>query len=192
MGEFHTDQTRGEISGRNLIKMLKVLSLAVFSVFLLSAEARKIGKRNGKHAGGKERSQTTRRVYHVAETEESCGNYTELLSEEKPSELCEEANTTFCICVARETLSEENSVTEKPEWQFKCGACELKWSVEKVETEEDTTEGEKKTKTKKKRKEDRTKMRKKLKEKKTKSGKKDNIKKKSNSNKKEAKPRSEN
>merc|ERR1712008_368645 len=181
---------------------VKVLSLAVFSVFLLSAEARKIGKRNGKHAGGKERSQTTRRVYHVAETEESCGNHTELLSEEKPSELCEEANTTFCICVARETVSEENSVTEKPEWQFKCGACELKWSVEKVETEEDTTEGEKKTKTKKekkkltksekKRKEDRTKMRKKLKEKKTKSGKKDNIKKKSNSNKKEAKPRSEN
>merc|ERR1712128_97113 len=162
---------QGEISGRNLIKMLKVLSLAVFSILLLSADGRKIGKRNGKHAGGKERSQATRRVYHVAETEESCGNYTELL-------------------------------TEKPEWQFKCGACELKWSVEKVETEEETTEGEKKTKTKKekkkltksekKRKEDRTKMRKKLKEKKTKSGKKDNIKKKSNSNKKEAKPRSEN
>merc|ERR1712008_42665 len=137
---------------------VKVLSLAVFSILLLSTEARKIGKRNGKHAGGKERSRATRRVYHVAETEESCGNYTELLSEEKPSELCEEANTTFCICVARETISEENSVTEKPEWQFKCGACELKWRsgdrlkyfvevfcfsfiVEKVEKEDETTEG---------------------------------------------------
>ena len=58
---------------------------------LASAEGRKIGKRNGKQGGGKEKkSQATRRVFHIAETEENCGNYTELLSEEKPSDLCEE------------------------------------------------------------------------------------------------------
>ena len=58
---------------------------------LASADGRKIGKRNGKQGGGKEKkSQATRRVFHIAETEENCGNYTELLSEEKPSDLCEE------------------------------------------------------------------------------------------------------
>ena len=64
--------------------------LTVLSILLISAEGRKIGARNGKHAGGKDRSQTTKRVWHVAETVEGCGNYTELFSEEKPSELCTE------------------------------------------------------------------------------------------------------
>merc|ERR1711971_820634 len=172
---------------------MKVLVLTVLSLCLLSSEGRKIGKRNGKNA------QTTRRVWHMAETEEDCGNYTELMSEEKPSELCAEANTTFCICTARENISEDSSLTEDTEWQFKCGTCDLRWSFEEDETEEESREGEKKvkkekkklTKSEKKRKEDRTKMRKKLKEKKTKSGKKDNIKKKVNVNLKEAKPRSE-
>merc|ERR1711981_1477627 len=152
--------------------IMKVFLLALFSALLVSAEGRRrIGKRNGKHAGGKERSQqATRRVFHMAETEENCGNYTELYSEEKPSDLCEEANTTFCICATRENISEENNaVTEQPThtWQFRCGACELKWSVEKDEEEEDSKEGEKKVK-------------------------KENNKKKVNSNMKEAKPRSEN
>jgi len=74
---------------------------------LLSADGRKIGKRNGKHAGGKERSQATRRVYHVAETEESCGNYTELLSEEKPSELCEEV--IYCTTFSTEQWWQERN-----------------------------------------------------------------------------------
>ena len=56
------------------------------TALLLVADGRKIGKRHGKH----ERSQATRRVFHLAETEEQCGNYTELYSEEKPSDLCEE------------------------------------------------------------------------------------------------------
>ena len=59
-------------------------------MMLILSEGRRIGKRNGKHSAGKERSQTTRRVWHVAETEESCGNYTELMSEEKPADLCKE------------------------------------------------------------------------------------------------------
>merc|ERR1712061_938945 len=128
--------------------------------------------------------------------------YTELYSEEKPSDMCEEANTTFCICVTRENISEENNgVTEQPTWQFRCGACQLKWSIEKdEEEEEDSKEGDKKvkkekkklTKSEKKRKEERTKMRKKLKVKKSKNTKKENNKKKVNSNMKEAKPRSEN
>merc|ERR1711971_1478714 len=100
---------------------MKVLVLTVLSLCLLSSEGRKIGKRNGKNA------QTTRRVWHMAETEEDCGNYTELMSEEKPSELCAEfsahfadlpktvnphlqANTTFCICTARENISEDGSL----------------------------------------------------------------------------------
>ena len=64
----------------------------MLSLLLISAEGRKIVARTGVHAGGKERSQTTRRVWHVAEAAEGCGNYTdtdtELFSEEKPSELC--------------------------------------------------------------------------------------------------------
>merc|ERR1711913_41195 len=144
--------TTGQIHRQTI---MMVFLLALFSALLVSAEGRrKIGKRNGKHAGGKERSQqATRRVFHVAETEENCGNYTELYSEEKPSDLCEEANTTFCICATRENISEENNaVTEQPThtWQFRCGACELKWSVEKDEEEEDSKEGEKKVKKEKK------------------------------------------
>eukprot|EP00091_Calanus_sinicus_P016968 TRINITY_DN3667_c0_g1_i4.p1 TRINITY_DN3667_c0_g1~~TRINITY_DN3667_c0_g1_i4.p1 ORF type:complete len:155 (-),score=63.44 TRINITY_DN3667_c0_g1_i4:236-700(-) len=123
---------------------MKVLVLTVLSLCLLSSEGRKIGKRNGKNA------QTTRRVWHMAEAEEGCGNYTELMSEEKPSELCVEANTTFCICTARENISEDSSLTEDTEWQFKCGTCDLKWSVEKDETEEESKEGEKKVKKEKK------------------------------------------
>merc|ERR1711979_85235 len=108
------------------------------------------------------------------------GNYTELYSEEKPSDLCEEANTTFCICAARENIAEENNVTEQPTWQFRCGACQLKWSVEKDEDE--SMEEEKKVKEKKGKK-----------EKNSKKGKKDNTnKRKTDSNMKEAKPRSEN
>merc|ERR1712050_417427 len=103
---------------------------------------------------------------------------------------CEEANTTFCICAARENIAEENNVTEQPTWQFRCGACQLKWSVEKDEDE--SMEEEKKVK-EKKGKEERTKMRKKLKVKNSKKGKKDNTnKRKTDSNMKEAKPRSEN
>merc|ERR1712061_901831 len=102
--------TQGTLQGRHLIQrhtetMMKGFLLALFSALLVSAEGRRIGKRNGKHAGGKERSQqATRRVFHMAETEENCGNYTELYSEEKPSDMCEEANTTFCICVTRENI----------------------------------------------------------------------------------------
>merc|ERR1719402_486293 len=151
---------------------MKVILLALF-VLLASAEGRKIGKRNGKQGGGKERSQETRRVFHIAETEENCGNYTELLTEEKPSDLCEEGSTTFCICVTRENIGEDkNNITEQQTWQFRCGTCQLKWSVDKDEqAEEQEEEKEKKvkkekkklTKSEKKRKEDRTKMRKKLK-----------------------------
>merc|ERR1711970_1432555 len=129
---------------------MKVFLLALFAVLLVSAEGRKIGKRNGKQGGGKEKSQATRRVFHIAETEESCGNYTELLTEEKPSDLCEEGNTTFCICVTRENISEDhNNITEQQTWQFRCGTCQLKWSVDKDEqAEEQEEEKEKKEKKK--------------------------------------------
>merc|ERR1711970_971972 len=148
---------------------MKVFLLALFAVLLVSAEGRKIGKRNGKQGGGKEKIQATRRVFHIAETEENCGNYTELLSEEKPSDLCEEGNTTFCICVTRENMGEDdNNITEQQTWQFRCGTCQLKWSVEKVEEDKEQEqvkekkvkkEKKKLTKSENKRKEERTKMR---------------------------------
>merc|ERR1712086_192100 len=149
----------------------------------INHESGKIGKRNGKHAEAKSQSKKIR-VWHTAESEEGCGNYTQLMEQEKPSELCTEANSTFCICTAREDTSEENHEAEEAdtEWQFKCGSCQLKWSVEKDETEEDSKKEETKvvkkekkkklSKSEKKRKEDRTKMRKKLKVKNEKSGKK--------------------
>jgi len=166
---------------------------------LILSEGRRIGKRNGKHSAGKERSQTMRRVWHVAETEESCGNYSELMSEEKPADLCKETSTEICICTGRENTSEDNSVTEQPQWQFKCGTCEFRWSVKKDETPEEEKGVEKKakkdkkkklSKVEKKRKEERTKMRKKLKEKKAKNAKKES-KKNSDTKAAKAQPRSE-
>ena len=70
------------------------------------------------------------RVWHQAETEEECGNFTSIFQEEKPSELCTEVdtNSTLCLCSTRDTTTEEGEVTVKVEasWTFKCGTCQMK------------------------------------------------------------------
>merc|ERR1712157_365707 len=44
------------------------------------------------------------RVWHLAESEEECGNYTELYQRhDKPYDLCSEVNVTMNICSTRDT-----------------------------------------------------------------------------------------
>merc|ERR1711879_227070 len=97
------------------------------------------------------------RVWHEAETEEDCGNFTSLHSDEKPSELCTEQveiNTTVCLCTTRDTAIKETEtiVNTEVEWTFKCGTCQMKLFFDEKENEENKTGGEKKKKKKKKKK----------------------------------------
>merc|ERR1711994_1187631 len=116
------------------------------------------------------------RVWHEAETEEDCGNFTSLRSDEKPSELCTEQveiNTTVCLCTTRDTTIKETEtiVNTEVEWTFKCGTCQMKLFFDEKENEENKTgrrkkkgqQNKKMTKAEKKRMQERTKMRKKMK-----------------------------
>merc|ERR1712179_248309 len=114
------------------------------------------------------------RVWHEAGTEEDCGNFTSLHSDEKPSELCTEVeiNTTVCLCTTRDTTIKETEtiVNTEVEWTFKCGTCQMKLFFDEKENEENKTGRKKKgrqnkkmTKAEKKRMQERTKMRKKMK-----------------------------
>ena len=51
------------------------------------------GKKNEKKRGG--RKMERKRVWHIAESEEECGTYSEIKSsdDEKPADLCKEVQT---------------------------------------------------------------------------------------------------
>merc|ERR1711910_47244 len=61
------------------------------------------------------------RVWHEAGTEEDCGNFTSLYSDEKPSELCTEVeiNTTVCLCTTRDTTIKETETIVNTEFGWK-------------------------------------------------------------------------
>merc|ERR1712083_1004050 len=64
----------------------------------------------------------TQRWWHVAENKASCDNYTSLMSQDKPSSLCSEVGTSFCVCSTRTQPGEGATA-----WQFRCGTCGMKW-----------------------------------------------------------------
>merc|ERR1712045_830873 len=115
------------------------------------------------------------RVWHQADTEEECGNFTSLFKEEKPSELCTElsTNTTVCLCSTRDITMEEGEATINTEaqWIFKCGTCQMKLVLDETEDGDENEEGGRKknqkkkklTKAEKKRVQERAKMRKRIK-----------------------------
>merc|ERR1711997_1283873 len=96
---------------------MKSLFLAVLVVLVESGEAKPSRSR---------RPEKGARVWHVAESEEQCGNTTSLSREEKPSALCNEVNVTFCLCTTRDTktstttnTTEDTEDTEEGEIQVK-------------------------------------------------------------------------
>jgi len=96
-----------------------------------------------------------KRVWHEAESKEECGNFTKLMEEEKPADLCTEKSTKICICATKDDLS-EGAVN----WQFKCGSCDLKWRPEKDEAQKEKRKSA--VKEKKMRRMERIKLRRKL------------------------------
>eukprot|EP00090_Calanus_glacialis_P045527 TRINITY_DN8504_c0_g1_i1.p2 TRINITY_DN8504_c0_g1~~TRINITY_DN8504_c0_g1_i1.p2 ORF type:complete len:158 (-),score=58.29 TRINITY_DN8504_c0_g1_i1:92-565(-) len=132
------------------MKLSVALTFLVVCLLLVSAE----GRRNGKRRGGRGMA-AKKRVWHVAEDKEQCGNYTKLMEEEKPTDLCTEENTQVCICATKDDLSTGNAV-----WQFRCGSCDLKWRPVKDEAQKEKRKSV--AQEKKKRRMERMKMRRKL------------------------------
>merc|ERR1712154_469798 len=66
--------------------------------------------------------------WHVADTEDQCGQTTQLntFKDARPASLCSNSQTSparkFCVCVTRDDPANSNAV-----WKFKCGLCELRW-----------------------------------------------------------------
>eukprot|EP00090_Calanus_glacialis_P000327 TRINITY_DN10203_c0_g1_i1.p1 TRINITY_DN10203_c0_g1~~TRINITY_DN10203_c0_g1_i1.p1 ORF type:complete len:143 (-),score=41.87 TRINITY_DN10203_c0_g1_i1:59-487(-) len=101
------------------MKSNMLLTLVQFGLLFLAAEGRK----------GKSRPQ---RWWHVAENDVDCGNYTQLMKDERPTDLCLELETSFCICTTRSEPSLASA-----EWMFKCGTCEIKWRRDRNEDDKD-------------------------------------------------------
>merc|ERR1712008_101734 len=97
-------------------------------LLLVGVEAR---KKPGQ-AKARARKARTERSWHVAgpEGEESCGNYTNLLTTETPSSQCSEVSSEICICSTRDSLEEDGAEVT---WKFICGQCELKWKPSRDE-----------------------------------------------------------
>eukprot|EP00092_Neocalanus_flemingeri_P001254 GFUD01001340.1.p1 GENE.GFUD01001340.1~~GFUD01001340.1.p1 ORF type:complete len:159 (+),score=67.64 GFUD01001340.1:124-600(+) len=147
------------------------VALGLLCLLLISAEGKRNGRRGGRggrNLGGK------KRVWHVADGKEQCGNYTKLMEEEKPADLCTEESTKICICSTKDDLS-----VETVGWQFRCGSCDLKWRPVKDEAEKEKRKTAAKEKRRTRRME-RIKLRRKLNRK---SGKKEKAKNRKNKNK---------
>jgi len=140
---------------------MRVLFFVLLATCLLVADAKgKKHKKNEEAKKAKARSGAGRmngrdskgeRVWHFAESEEECGNYTELYQRlDKPYDLCSEVNVTMNICSTRDTEvmtmegedTEETEAAAEPrhhdeedhdhdmytpkdeaEWDFKSGTC---------------------------------------------------------------------
>jgi len=88
---------------------MRVLIFVLLATCLLFADA-KPGKNNKNEHKKKNKARAAgrhdkgERVWHLAESEEGCGNYSELYqSHEKPYDLCSEVNATMNICSTRDT-----------------------------------------------------------------------------------------
>jgi len=106
------------------------------------------------------------RVWYPADLQTNCtaAPPEELNTDVKPSSLCQETNTTICICSTK-----DNPPNESATWRLRCGECKFKWSafedeVEEAENNENVTErAEVKKKTPKKRQNQRQRIRNKMK-----------------------------
>merc|ERR1711988_114840 len=118
----HPDQTP------NSRLQMRVLFFGLLATCLLVADANgKKHKKNGEAKKAKARSGAGRmngrdskgeRVWHLAESEEECGNYTELYQRHnKPYDLCSEVNVTMNICSTRDTevMTKESEESEDTE-----------------------------------------------------------------------------
>merc|ERR1711892_222408 len=138
------------------MKLPLFLGIVALSLSFLAAAVEAGGRgRKGKKVNMKKSQNLSPRVWHLAQLEEDCGNYTTLHTEAKPVDLCLEVNTTICICSTRDDLNSSVEI----EWNYKCGLCNFKWT--EVKSEEDLDRKTKKEYTKKKK----QKMKMKLKEK---------------------------
>merc|ERR1711892_1297506 len=102
------------------------LTLLSLCLLLISAEGKRNVRKRGRSLAAK------KRVWHVAEGKEQCGNYTQMMEEEKPADLCTQESTQICICATKDDLSAGNV-----SWQFKCGSCDLKWRPVKDEAQKE-------------------------------------------------------
>jgi len=89
---------------------MRVLIFVLLATCLLLADAKgnKKNKKNEHEKNNKARAGARdskgERVWHLAESEEECGDYSELYqSNEKPYDLCSEVNVTMNICSTRDT-----------------------------------------------------------------------------------------
>merc|ERR1712222_255054 len=165
---------------------MRVLFFVLLATCLLVADAKgKKHKKNEEAKKAKARSGAGRmngrdskgeRVWHFAESEEECGNYTELYQRlDKPYDLCSEVNVTMNICSTRDTEvmtmegedTEETEATAEPrhhdeddhdmytpkdgaEWDFKTGTCVFRLHMEEEDSDEESSEANGRKKNKKK------------------------------------------
>jgi len=116
---------------------LLLFAILLFSATLLSeAGAKRKGpKRNRGRSDGTKMKKT--RSWFQADSEENCTSpLPEVInSVEKPVSLCDEMNTTVCICSTRDDITSDSA-----KWKFKCGECKFKWSIITEEEEDEDTE----------------------------------------------------
>jgi len=167
---------------------MRVLFFVLLATCLLVADAKgKKHKKNEEAKKAKARSGAGRmngrdskgeRVWHFAESEEECGNYTELYQRlDKPYDLCSEVNVTMNICSTRDTEvmtmegedTEETEAAAEPrhhdeedhdhdmytpkdeaEWDFKSGTCVFRLHMEEEDSDEESSEANGRKKNKKK------------------------------------------
>merc|ERR1719509_234897 len=86
---------------------------------------------------GRSMKEKKTRVWFQAETKEECAQEPpqELFTDVKPLTLCNEINTTICICSTKDDPSKDSAT-----WKFRCGECTFKWSV--MENEEESVASE--------------------------------------------------
>jgi len=88
---------------------MRVLIFVLLATCLLLADAKPRKNKKNEHeknnkARAGARDSKGERVWHLVESEEECGNYSELYqSHEKPYDLCSEVNLTMNICSTRDT-----------------------------------------------------------------------------------------
>merc|ERR1712083_27211 len=115
-----------------------VLALLLICLGLLAdaAPRKKGGRRRVKERGRSMKDKKTR-VWFQAESKEQCAQDPpeQIFTDVKPHTLCNEVNTTICICSTKDDPSKDSAT-----WKFRCGECSFKWSVMENEEEADAAE----------------------------------------------------
>merc|ERR1719412_849006 len=87
--------------------------------------------------GGRRGKGKPSKRWHVADTEDQCGQTTQLntFRDARPASICSDSQSSgakkFCVCVTRD----DPNTNPDALWKFKCGLCELRWkpSVNKAD-----------------------------------------------------------